>query len=259
MSQLPTINAFWIGPRLGRLHAACLRSFVEQGHRVILHTYNPPPEDRPKGVEIADAAALLGRDRIIRHQKSGSLALAADLFRYELMAADAGIYVDCDCYCVAPLAGDDFLVGWETDSRLCNAVLQLSPDCPLLAAMRAIGASPGFIPPWEKPLRKKLYRFRLAAGAPVPLSEMKWGTTGPIALTYYAKALGLADKAKPIDVFYPLHYHHVGLLRDPEIKLGDLITPRTKVVHLWNEYLNKDNTAPLPGSPLAEILSAGDG
>src|SRR5699024_7235342 len=143
---------------------------------------------------------------------SGSLALAADLFRYELMAMNAGIYVDCDCYCVRPLADDDFIFGWESDSRLCNAVLKLPPDCPLLSAMRAIGASPGFIPPWEKPLRKKSYQFRSAVGAPVPLSKMKWGTTGPTALTYYAKKLGLIDKARPIDAFYPLHYHHIGLL-----------------------------------------------
>lgn len=259
MNSLPLINAFWIGSKLGNLHAACLKSFVRHGHRVVLHTYDEGPTDTPSGVEIADASVLLSEDRIALHRNSGNLALVADLFRYELLAADAGVYIDCDCYCVKPLEDADYIFGRETDSRLCNAVLKLPPESPLLSEMRAIGQFTGFIPPWEKPLRKHMYKLRAALRRPVPLSKMKWGTAGPIALTYYANKFNLGQRAKPIDVFYPLHYQQVGLLRDPEIRLEDLITPRTKIVHLWNEFLRNNKQTPPPGSPLAKILASAHG
>lgn len=150
MNDLPKINAFWVGPKLGRMHAACLQSFVDQGHRVVLHTYDSSPDDLPPDVETDDAEKLLSRDRLIRHQERGSLALASDIFRYELMAAEAGIYVDCDCFCVAPLEEIDFVLGWQSDFVITGSVLKLPADSRLLAAMRKIGQTKGFIPPWEQ-------------------------------------------------------------------------------------------------------------
>lgn len=38
--NLPIIHALWIGDTLGKLSAACLSSFVQQGHRVCLHAYH---------------------------------------------------------------------------------------------------------------------------------------------------------------------------------------------------------------------------
>lgn len=256
MDTLPVINAFWVGPKMGPLHAACLKSFTRHGHRVVLHTYNSPPEDTPAGVEIADANDLLSHDKVVRHDKSGSLALASDLFRYNLMAAGAGIYVDCDCYCVRPLTDADYILGWESDQKLGTAVLKLPPDSPLLETMLAIGTTSGFIPPWEKPARKLHYRLRSILGAPVPLSRMKWGAMGPPALTHYTKAHALTDKAGPIDAYYPIHYHQVSLLFNPDLRLRDLTTPRTAVVHLWNKFLHMDGKRPPAGSPLAEIIDA---
>jgi hypothetical protein len=255
MGGLPTVNAFWVGPRLGRMHAACLQSFVRQGHRVVLHTYDPP-EDAPYGVEIADASILLDRSKIIRHRKTGSLALASDLFRYELLAAEAGIYVDCDCYCVRPVPDEDFLFGWEDDKTIAIGVLKTPPDSHLLSALRAIGTTRGFIPPWEKPRRKFVYRLRAALGFPVPLPKMRWGTLGPVAFTYYTREFGLSGKTKPIDEYYPVSFHHTNLLMDPALRIEDIITPRTKVIHLWNEKLRKIEGEPPPESPLAKIIGS---
>jgi hypothetical protein len=256
MGNLPTVNAFWVGPQLGKMHAACLQSFARQGHHVVLHTYDPPPEDTPKGVEIADASVLLSRDKVIQHKKSGSLALAADLFRYELMVAEAGVYVDCDCYCVRPLPDTDYLFGWESGRDIAVGVLKLPPDSPLTVSMRAIGSMRGFIPPWEKPNRKIRYRMFAAFGLPVPIEKMKWGTMGPVAFTYYARQFSLDKEAQPIDEYYPVNYYQCDLLRDSGLQLQDLITPRTKVVHLWNEVQRKIDMPPPPGSPLAMICES---
>lgn len=258
MSNLPTINAFWAGPRMGRMHAACLQSFARQGHRVVLHTYSPPPEDAPQGVEIADANVFLNSEKIIRHRASGSLALASDLFRYEMMAAGAGIYVDCDCYCVRPLDDADYIFGWESDFLIANGVMRLPADSELLVMLRSIGSTRSFIPPWAKPSRQRRYQLRAKLGWPVPLSNMKLGTTGPDALTHYVKKLGLTDMASPIDIFYPVSYYQSSLLYDPGASLANLVTPRTRIVHLWNELLRKNKSSPPAGSPLAEIIDSLD-
>lgn len=236
------------------MHAACLQSFARAGHRVVLHVY-APPADAPKGVETADASLLLDRDRIGRHRQSGSLALAADLFRYELMAAGAGVYVDCDCYCVRPIVERDFLFGWESDSEIGVGVLKVPGDSALLAAMRAIGVK-GFIPPWEKSRRRHLMKLRAALGWPKGLSEMPWGTMGPRGFTYYARKFALAGEAQPIDAYYPIHFNQTALLRDPGVRLDDIVTPRTRVIHLWNELLRQQRNPPPDGSPLACIMGS---
>jgi hypothetical protein len=65
-SDLPAVHAFWIGGGLGPMHVACLKSFVRIGHRTVLHVYDDPA-DAPPGIELADAAKILPRDRIITH------------------------------------------------------------------------------------------------------------------------------------------------------------------------------------------------
>ncbi len=248
-TNLPTINACWIGPRMGKMHAACLQSFVRQGHRVVLHAYDPPI-DCPNGVELADASKLLSRDMIRAHGASGSFSLTADILRFEILASGAGIYVDCDCYCVRPLDDEHIILGLETDTSIATGVLNLPVDSPLLSDMRAIATTRGFIPPWESGGRQRKYRLRAALGVPTPLAEMRWGTMGPLGISYYAKRHGLFDKAKPADTYYPVCFYQAALLRDPDLSLADLITPRTRIVHLWNEVQRNTIDPPPIGSPL---------
>jgi hypothetical protein len=72
------VNAIWIGDPMGPLHAACLKSFMGVGYRVILHAYSRVA-DAPPGVEYFDANKLMSSESIVRHSKTGSLALASDI------------------------------------------------------------------------------------------------------------------------------------------------------------------------------------
>ncbi len=65
--SLATINSIWIGTEPDSIHAACLRSFLLQGHRVALRAYQRP-HDLPSGVELVDAARLLA-NRIINYSR----------------------------------------------------------------------------------------------------------------------------------------------------------------------------------------------
>lgn len=48
------------------------------GYRVILHAYSRVA-DAPPGVEYFDANKLMSSESIVRHSKTGSLALASDI------------------------------------------------------------------------------------------------------------------------------------------------------------------------------------
>jgi len=245
---LPTVNAIWIGPQLGPINTACLRSFRRHGHRVVLHCYERP-SDTPEGVQLADASTLLPQSRIIRHRETGSLALFSDILRYEIIGKGLGIYVDCDVFCLRPIEDADYIFGWESDTFFASGVLKLPPDCPALSALRAIKNTVGFVPPWQKnPPRK-----------PTPLEDLPWGTIGPRALTYYVREYGLEGHGSPIDRFNPVHWSHTELLFDPALRLADLTTHRTDAVHLFNHAISRIERRIPQSSPLWEVINSEDG
>jgi hypothetical protein len=198
------------------------------------------------------------RSLAVPHRKTGSQALASDRFRYELMAADAGIYVDCDCYCLRPVQTHEYVFGRESNELVGSAVLRLPPDSNLLRALLDVFRTPGLIPPWLKESRQRRMRWRRRLGRPVALEDMAWGTAGPLALTYHAKEMALADRAQPIDIYYPLAFQQASRLLCPATTLDDLATSRSQIIHLWNEHWRRVGLVDAPpGSPLAMILAEG--
>src|SRR5687768_2878830 len=90
VSLLTQCVTLWIGPSLGAVERACLKSVLRQGHRLALYCYREPI-GVPDGVELRDAAEILPEHRIIRH-KTGSVALFANWFRYELQRRSLGTW-----------------------------------------------------------------------------------------------------------------------------------------------------------------------
>src|SRR5664279_4195583 len=147
-ATVPICNALWIGGNLGPIGAACLASFVRHDHRTVLHCYDPP-RDVPKGVELADASAIVPSSQIIRHKESGSYALFANLFRYELIRRGLGIWIDCDVYCLRRFAFDsDYVYGWQGINSVNNAVLGLPKESPVLEKLIALFATRAPVLPW---------------------------------------------------------------------------------------------------------------
>lgn len=265
--MLPPVNTIWIGPELGPIHVACLRSFLRQGHRVLLHCYERP-NDTPAGVEIVDANILIPQSRIIRHRKTGSPSLFSDLLRYEIIGAGLGLYADCDVFCLRPIEDADHIFGregavfgWERPI-LNTAVLKLPADCPTLTALRAIKDTPDFVPPWAKKRKTRRGRLQWLRGPapPVALEDLPWGTAGPRALTYYAEQCGIEHLASPVDRFYPVHWTQLELLLDPDLTLEELITHRTDALHLYSSIVSRmpaDSSMPR-GCPLWHLLNCYD-
>jgi hypothetical protein len=229
--MLAVVNSLWIGNRLGPVHAGCLRSFLRNGHRVVLHVFDRP-EDVPEGVELFDAQRLMARSEIVAHEKTGSLALASDIYRYRILKAGLGIYVDCDVYSLRPIRQEEFLFGWESDKTINGAVLGLPSQHPALDELVTASSDPHFIPWWYRRTKRRLLHLRKAMRLPVPVSRHRWGAIGPQLLTNVTRRHEIAASAKPIDVFYPISYQHTNLLFDRGLSWPDIATNRTLGVHL---------------------------
>jgi len=241
---LPAINTFWHGPTLGPLDIACLRSFSRNGHRVVLHAYEPPA-NTPQCVELQDAEAVLPRGDIDHLLRARRFATVADLFRYEMLAQSLGVWVDCDCYCLKPIQDEDHIFGWEDESWINGAVLKLPADSAVLKNLRSMRE--GFIPPWL-PIRRRLgMRLRKLCGRPKRLADMRWGTTGPQALTHFVKEAALTGLARPVPHYYPVHWSETARFLDPSLSMEDLVSPDTVIVHFYNEML-KRNKSPTQNS-----------
>lgn len=255
--QLATINSIWIGSNLGPVHVACLKSFINHGHKVVLHSYKCP-QDKPEKVEFADANLLIPEDQIVRHRETGSFSLFSNLLRYELLRKELGLYVDCDIFCLKPIIDAEYIVGFEDNNFINNAVLKLPSKCPALMDLCSIRDNNKYFPPWLSRTKRWKHRFKGLIRMGGRIEDLPWGSTGPKAITYFFQEYDLLDFVQPIDIFYPVNYDSTNLLLDQELEYTDLITNRTMCIHLWNSlFLDKLDFNQLPNCPLKELVCLG--
>jgi hypothetical protein len=256
-SDLPVVNALWIGDALKPMASACLASFARHGHRVVLHMYEPPKK-APPGVEIVDAGETIPSSRIFRHGPTGSFTLFADLFRYELLKRGVGIWVDCDLYCVRPVtASGPYVFGWEWKNSIGNAILGLPPDEPVLDRLIALFSAQSPVPPWLKPEDIKALQARKFAGDTFTIADLPWGAAGPLAASYLFSEAGIARHAAAREVYYPLIWSHFPKLAQRGADISDVVKPHTRAIHLWHETVARNVSKVERGSPLDRLFSTG--
>jgi hypothetical protein len=251
-----TLLSLWIGPRLGRVERACLRSALRQGHKVHLYCYRPP-EGVPRGVELRDAAALFPESAIVRHH-GGSPSLFSNRFRYEAQRRGLGTWIDCDLYLLRPIdLAAPVLFGEEAPGWINGGILRLPPDAPVLAPLLELFEE-RTVPFWLPPRARLAARLRRRLTGRTGLARMPWGTAGPKALTALLAAHGLAGAALPRDIFYPVRWQDAAWILAPGVALEEVVTERSVAVHLWNERIRafKDRPAPA-GSFLARLQAEG--
>jgi len=224
--------SLWFGSDFTVLERACLRSVINQGHRLTLYLYEVCP-DVPEGITLADANTILPYETAVSYITKGKIAIFADWFRYQLQALGRGIWLDCDAYLLRPLDGRaSYLMGVDRpNGQIQNGV------------------------PWKPRLKAQFVNL---IGGDVDLARLPWGTTGPDALTALARRHGVYHNALEPDVLYPKRWEEAAWVLDPAIQLEDVITPRTLSIHLYNEMIKSFKTKPAPkGSFLARIQQEG--
>jgi hypothetical protein len=158
-----TFNAFWHGAPLSPLHWACLGSFVEKGHRLRLWSYEEVLV--PQGVEREDARKILPETELFLFH--GSASAFSNLFRYELLVAEGGWWVDADVYCLQEEL-PDCRYAWarEDDDFVNGAILRFPAADGSLAAIRETARAVGRNVTIQGQLGPRLLTEHLPVGEP---------------------------------------------------------------------------------------------
>lgn len=251
------VSTLWIGSELPPYVSACLASFPRLGHKLTLYLYSPTG-NLPPTVGIGDANSIVDRGKLDPFAAIGKYAQFANYFRYELLTKRNGTcWIDTDVFCLRPITAEPFIFGREDDAVINNGVLALPHEHPMLAKLRDMFRMPNFVPPWLPRRQYLSYRIAAALGRPIPREKFDWGVLGPRAVTWYAHQYHLEGFAKPPETFYPIHFREINKFFDPSVDWEQRISPVTKTVHLWNEFLRKraDRYAPPHGSFMWKLLN----
>ncbi|WP_371056100.1 hypothetical protein [Rhodosalinus sp. K401] len=260
MAALPEIASLWIGGRLSWLEQLCLKSFADAGHHVTLYSY-APVGNLPPGVHPGNAAEIFPGEPMLRHARTGSPAIHADLWRLHLLRNTRKIWVDADMYCHRPF---DFetphVFGWEKEGLVCNAVLGLPPDSPTLNGLLDFFRDEYAIAPWLKPSQRQELEAARDAGTPVHMTEQDWGFTGPAAVTWFLRETGEIGHARPQNVFYPVSFKHRNHMIQSRFDIPSRLGPETRGVHFWARRMKprleeKEGNRPRRGSYMEGLIA----
>jgi hypothetical protein len=258
-----TLNTLWINPDLDWVTRACLKSMVAQGHRVRLFSYDPVT-NVPAGVECADASRIVPRDRIFRFDgvfqvdRIGSVAVFADYFRYRMMQMGQGVWTDADVYFLRPLFdATGPVLSWEGTGHVCNAVMHLPPDSPVLADLIRAMEPPYEFPFWvQKDVRAAV--LKKLGGRPLHPGALTYATFGPVGLTHVLHKHAGLPMVRPSEMFCPVHYRDVHRLAQPAHRFLGTLPASTVAIHLWNSTLQRYRDAPPPtGSFIDQVRAEG--
>lgn len=258
--SLPVLVSFWHGP-MSWLEALCIASMARHGHRVDVYAYEQP-QNFPVGANWRDAAEILPREQLVFYKGKGTPAVFSDRFRLELLRGQRGVYVDLDLYLLAPIEGPpDYLMAWERPGSVNSAVLHIPADSALLSDLFSVFSAENrpLFEPHLSPLRRLEVAARRLLGEKIPPENMQYGATGPMALTYFVKKHGLADKVLPSSTYYPVPYEAIPRLMEPGSSVQPFLKPETRGIHLWRSQFTDRGRAgmilPPPGSAMAALCA----
>jgi hypothetical protein len=256
--MLPGLNSLWIGEELGYIEKLTLASALSVGHSFTVYSYaSGKLRGVPSGVEVRDANEVVPYQELAHYFDGGSAALGTDFFRYAMQAKGLGAWVDLDLYFIRPIDfEDEYLFGWEHRTSINGAVLRLPANSDMVRELCDI-PQVNWRPPFYGPRKTAIFYWRRLTEGDLRPENYRWGTFGPMFLTYLARKYGVAKRAKKRSVFYPVTHHNWKLLCGPPELVKAELTSETRTVHLWRSVLiRKMGASPPPGSYLEALCHA---
>jgi len=110
------IHGLWIGKELSPMEILTIESFLQNGHKFNLWTYEEVI-NVPDGAEVRNAVEIVPEKMVFSYKHrnkfghgKGSYAGFSDIFRYKLLYEHGGIWVDMDITCLKPFDfADEYL------------------------------------------------------------------------------------------------------------------------------------------------------
>ncbi len=226
-------RTFFFGQLTG-FELTCLKSFVDHGHQVIVHSY----EDLhlPDFLTAADAETVVPQKQMFFMADGfgkGSVAGFSDIFRYALCAKFNDYWIDTDVICLSDNWPDDenlLVAGWERPDSAANGILKL-----------------------QSGLAEELRQRATELG-----SEIQWADGGPRLLTKMVRERQLESYVLPEHAFYAIPIENWTWFHLPQFREAvHRLTSRSLASHLWHEMSRQkgfDKTlVPDPESFFGEI------
>jgi hypothetical protein len=157
-----------------------------------------------------------------------------------MLGREGGIWCDLDLVCLRPLDyAEPVLFGWLNEEWLNNAVLGVPAGHPLVEALASYCEFPNRWQPADPwPIRLRKLRRTLTHGS--RRDRVRFGETGPKALTWTARHLGLLPRARPAGEFYPTHDRRWREIFDGTLSLADPRLADARTLHLSNELMRRE-------------------
>lgn len=236
------IAMLWVEGPLSYVEQLCIQSFIDVGHEVTLFHYGKVT-NVPAGVTLRHGGEILDRDTFISHNRTGSMALFSDVFRYHLLSRlDRTIWADTDAYCLRPFTtSTGHFFGFESEHHINGGVLGLPKDSPALAGLLAMTEDEYGIPFWYSDATRAKLQARADAGQPAHVSDMPWGVWGPHAVTAWLRRTGEDRHAFPSEVLYPVPFEKRRQLVNTRHgdKVARFLTDKTLSIHLYGRRIRE--------------------
>jgi hypothetical protein len=146
------VQTFWHGKMIGAYQLLCLKSFADRGHQVEVFSYDADLRF-PGWIELRPAAEILPRDEVLRPLPDGRVAIHGNLFRYAVLHARGGWWIDPDVVLLKPDLPDEklFFGGLDVFHGTSTGVLRFPKGHAIIKAAleqtRALGDTIG---EWER-------------------------------------------------------------------------------------------------------------
>jgi hypothetical protein len=235
------VNGFWMGSELQEAQRLSIRSFIANGHSYRLWAYQDL--DVPAGACLADANQIVPYEVVERwlcYPSQHLYQTFANYFRYELIHAVGGWWMDLDSICLRPL---DFITPYVfcgIDGVSQRPQLGDLPCHVINGAFRAPSGAPF--------LQTILNRIRADAQRGHYPDFGIWGT---VVFTRAIFDHGLECYRRPENVFIPFGFQDARrIFMDPTL----VIPEWAYAVHLYN-FLDPDYDTPVDGSVWERLLT----
>ena len=245
--DLPIIQGLWIGGELSIIERLSIASFLKNGHRFHLYTYDGVT-GAPTGTEIRDGREILPADRIFKYKREGSYAGFSNVFRYKMLLDRGNYWVDLDVVCLRPFALDrEYVFSGAYKRRWLGrrGTEQFIQSC-------VIRTPPG------APIMKYCYE---TSAAKVP-DDLVWGEIGPNLLQSAVRKYNLTQFVSGHCQFTTIDWPFTErfISGAPQVAWFERAKPtflRSYATHLHNEMWRKkglDKNADYPPGSFLETL-----
>lgn len=238
-------NFFWDG-EMSELEINCIKSFVRNGFKVKLWSYN---NIKLPNVESCDANMVLPNKRTLKQElnlkskKQADLAAFSDHFRYKVTSMFGGWWFDTDCFCLKNVSDyREIRKGKRLVSCKQNNNIKHNHHIGCGAFWVDKDVSNILIEEFENEIEKTNGKIK------------DFGYFGPEFFTNFIKKHGYYDDMLPVKSFYAIHWEKVDLMLYPsKFKKSLEKIKNSFLTHIWTiEFKKKgiDKNNPIKNSLL---------